>query len=163
MFKGIRSYLPFLTLCLISLALGFYSLNLYVDAYLVLNRLKLGVESVQVNNETLTINVIFIISNPSNIELKLVYFKPSIYLKGVEIMLESPSFIKYPTGSELLIPPLGNVSIIFSKKLDPAFSQTFWQLYENSGNEWFFSVYFSLKNVPLMDISTLQRYARFAG
>lgn len=160
MFKGTR-YLPFLMTCLVSLILGFYSINLYTNTFFILNGLSIHVESVHVHNETLTISINFVISNPSNIKLKLVYFKPSIYLKKVNIMLEEPSFIKYPTGSELSIPPFSNVSLNFSKRIKPDFSQTFWQLYENSGNEWFFNVYFSLKNVPLMDISTLQRYAYF--
>lgn len=164
MFKKNLRYLPLLVTCLISLIVGIYSLTLYTSTFFILNKLKVYVKSIHVLNEPLAICINFTINNPSNLELKLVYFRPEISLNGVRIPLEEPSFIKYPTGSELTIPSMCNVSIPFSKRIDPSFSQTFWQLYnENSDNEWFFNVYFSLKNVPLVDVSTLQRYVYFVG
>jgi|GEM_PF-4803447 len=163
MFKKLR-YLPLLVMCVFSLILGVYSSTLYTNTFFILNKLRVYVQSILVIDEPLAICVNFTITNPSNVELKLIYFKPEIHLKNTKIPLEEPSFIKYPLGGELTIQPMCNVSILFSKRINPEFSQIFWQLYnENSDNEWFFNVFFSLKNVPLMELSTLQRYVYFVG
>lgn len=160
--QRIRSYIPLIIICFVFVFTGACAYISYFNAYFILNGFKVYIDSLQVLKETqCIIRINFSVFNPSDRELKLTYLKPMIYLNEVGIKLNEPSFIRYSEGYELSIPPGRNVTIVFSRNImEP---ENFEQLYANSRTKnWFLNVYLTLRNVPLLDLATLQRYISYS-
>jgi len=153
-------YVPLIVICLSSLIIGVFSANAYTRSYLVLQNVKIYVNNVEVfANTTYVISINFSVYNPSDGELKIAYIKPLIYLNLINVELEEPSFIKYPSGNELPILAHKNVTILLQKRIKSIY---FPQIYNSTEQKlWTFNVYISLKGVPLLDFATLNRYVRY--
>ncbi|MEM3629425.1 MAG: hypothetical protein QXE06_08675 [Candidatus Bathyarchaeia archaeon] len=105
------------------------------------------------------LNVSYVLYNPCEYELKLVYIKEDVFLNGNSILIKDPFISKYQLGRDYvsLLPP-GNSTVNMVVLIDP---KNFIGYNTEAVNEWNFRVVVSLEDVPLIGFATIIRFTAF--
>jgi hypothetical protein len=152
--------IPLAAITAVSLSITAFSLTAYLKSYSVLHDFNVYVGTVSVSaNEKVELNVTFILYNPSEYELKLIYIKEDVFLNGNRILINDPFVSKYQLGREYIsLLSTGNstvnVVVLIERKNFPDYNPS-------ANNHWSFRVVVSLENVPLIGFATLTRFAVF--
>lgn len=152
--------LPLFAITLASLSITAFTLSIYLKSYSILHDFNVYVRMVSVSlDEKIGLNASFILYNPSEYELRLVYIKEDVFLNGNYILINDPFISKYQLGRDYvsLLPP-GNSTFNVVVSIEP---KNFLGYDPNADNEWSFRIVVSLENVPLIGFATLTRFAVF--